>query len=120
MVVASSNCAIIKQLSGTEDGHDEQRYMRRTGLLKVSIINNNRSRKSDPRLAWLMFNNIYQIYIYIREQESEEATELILNLHTNLTSNHTSSLSPITPKISIQRPKMNISPKTVAKYLKEI
>ena len=58
-----------------------------------------------------MFYNISQIYRDIREQESEEATELILNLFANINSNNTSLLSPITPKISIQQPKMPLDTK---------
>ena len=86
----------------------------------MSSISNNRARQSDPRLAWLMFHKIAQMYRDIREQESEEATELILNICANLKSNNTTLSSPRTPKISIQQPKMPLDPKTVPKYLKEI
>ena len=54
------------------------------------------------------------------EQESEEATELIINLRANLKSNNTSLSSPITPNISIQHPTMPLDPKTSPKDLKEI
>ena len=67
-----------------------------------------------------MFHEIAQMYIYIREQESEEATELILNLRANLKSNNTTLSSPRTPKISNQQPTMPLDPKTVPKDLKEI
>ena len=90
----------------------------RTGLFKVSRISNNIARHSDPRLAWVIFHKISHMYKDIREQESEESTELILNLHANLNSNHTSSSSPITPNISIQQPTMNLDPETVPKDLK--
>ena len=56
----------------------------KTILVKVSSIRNNRSRQSDIRLAWMVFHKIYEMYIDIRKQKSEEATELILNLHANL------------------------------------
>ena len=56
----------------------------------------------------------------IREQESEEAAELILNIRANLNSNNTSISSPITPKISIQQPTMPLDPKTLPEDLKEI
>ena len=88
--------------------------------MKLSIISNNRARQSDPRIAWLMFHKIAQIYRDVREKKFEEATELILNLHANLNSNHTSSYSHITPKISIQQPTMPIDPKILPKDLKEI
>ena len=86
--------------------------------MKVSIISNNRARQSDPRLAWLMFHKIAHMYRDIRKQESEETTELILNLCVNLNSNNTSFSSPITPKILIQQPTMILDPKTVPKDLK--
>ena len=73
---ASSNytLSVINRVNNIEDGHDKQRNKGRTGLVKVSSISNSRGRKSDPRLAWLMFYKITQMYRYIREQESEEAT----------------------------------------------
>ena len=86
----------------------------------MSIISNNRSRQSDPRLAWLMFNNIAYMYRDIRQQESEEATELILNLRDKFNSNNTTFSSPRTPNISIQQPTMPLDPETVPKDLKEI
>ena len=86
----------------------------------MSSIRKNIVRQSDPRLAWLMFDNIAQMYIDIREQESEEATELILNLCANINSNNSSLSSPITPNISIQQPTMPLDPKTVPKDLKKI
>ena len=67
-----------------------------------------------------MFHKIDQMYRDIRQQQIEEATEMILNLRANLKSNNTTSSSPITPKISIQQPTMPLEPKTVPKNLKEI
>ena len=48
--------SVIKQVGGTDDGHDKQRKKSRTGLVKFSNIRNNRARQNDPRLAWLMFH----------------------------------------------------------------
>ena len=95
-----------------------QRKNIRTVLVKFPSISNNRARQSDPRLAWLMFHKIAQMYRDIREKESRESTELILNLHSNLNSNHTSSSSPITLNISSQQPTIPLDPKTVPKELK--
>ena len=69
-----------------------------------------------------MVDVVYDISDVQRYQGTRkwEATELIINIHANLNSNHTSSLSPITPKISIQQQAMNIDPKTVPQDLKEI
>ena len=86
----------------------------------MSSIRNNRARQSDPRLACLMFHKIAQMYRDIREQESEEATELILNVHANLNLKNTTLSSPITPMILIQQQTMTLDPKTVPKDLKEI
>ena len=111
-------CMGINRVNNIEDGHYNQSKKSRTRLVKVSSISNNRARQSDPRLACLMFHQIAQMYRYIREKESEEATELILNLRAKLNSNNTKLSSPITPKISIQQPTMPLDPKTVPKDLK--
>ena len=68
----------------------------------------------------MMFHKIAQMYRDIREQESEEATEPILNLRANVNSQNTSLSPPITPKISIQQPTMTLDPKTVPEDLREI
>ena len=60
--------SVIKRVNKREDSHDNQGKKSRTVLLKVSIISNNRLRHSYPRLAWLMFHNIYQMYRDIREK----------------------------------------------------
>ena len=60
--------SVIKRVNRKEDGHNTQRKKLRTGLVKVSSISNNRSRQSYPRLAWLMFHKIAQMYRDIREQ----------------------------------------------------
>ena len=67
--------------------------------MKVSIISNNRARQSDPRIARMVFHKIAQMYRDIREKESEEATELILNIRVSLNSNNKSLSSPIITKI---------------------
>ena len=66
----------------------------------------------------MMFHQIAQMYRDIREQESEESTELILNIRDSLNSNNTTLSSPRTPKISIEQPSMPLDPKTVPKDLK--
>ena len=60
--------SVINRVNNIKDGRDNQRKKSRTGLVKVSSISNNRSRQSDPRLAWLMFHKIAHIYRDIREQ----------------------------------------------------
>ena len=83
-ITANSSCkytrSAIKRVNRKEDGHDTKIKKIKTGLVKVSIIRKNRARESDPRLAWLIFHKIAQMYRDIRKQESEEATSLILNL----------------------------------------
>ena len=58
-----------------------------------------------------MFHKIDHMYRDIREQESEEATELILNIRANLNSKNKSSSSLITPMIPIKQPTMPLEPK---------
>ena len=60
--------SVIKRVNRIEDGHDNQRKKSRTGLLKVSSISNNIERQNDPRLAWLMFHKIAQMYRDIRRK----------------------------------------------------
>ena len=60
--------SVIKRVNNLEDGHDKQRKNIRTGLVKVSRIINNRESQSDPRLAWMMFHKIAEVYRDIREQ----------------------------------------------------
>ena len=110
--------SVINRVNNIEDGHDNQRKKSRTVLVKVSSISNNILRQSDPRLAWLIFHRIAQRYRDIKEQESKEATELILNLRDKFNSNNTTFSSPRTPNISIEQPIMPLDPKTVPKDLK--
>ena len=113
-------CLVIKKVNNIEECHDKQSKKSITGLVKVSSISNNRSEQSDTRLACMMFRKIAQMYRDIRKQESEEATELILNIFANLNSNSTTLSKRIIPKILIQQPTMPLDPKTVSKDLKEI
>ena len=87
-----------------------QREESRTVSVKVSSIRNNRARQSDTSIACRVFHKIDQMYRDIREQEIEEATELIINIRANLDSNNTSSSSPIISYISIQQPTMPLDP----------
>ena len=68
-ITENSTCkythSVIKRVNCKEDGHDTQRKKIRTRLVKVSSIGNNRARQSDPRLAWMMFHKIAQMYRYI-------------------------------------------------------
>ena len=70
-ITDNSSCkytrSVIKLVNRKEDGHDTQRKKRRTVLVKVSSISNNRLRQSDTKLAWMMFHKISQIYRDIRE-----------------------------------------------------
>ena len=55
-----------------------------------------------------MFHKIDQMYRHIKEQGSEEAKELILNIHVNLNSKNSSLSSTVTPNISIQQPTISL------------
>ena len=58
------------------------------------------------------------MYRDIRQQESEEATELIINLREEFNSNNTTVSSPRTPNLLIEQPTMTLDPKSVPEYLK--
>ena len=66
-----------------------QRKKSKTVLVKVSIIQDSRARQSYTSIAWMMFHKIAHMYRYIRKQESEEATLLIIHLRANLNTNDT-------------------------------
>ena len=86
----------------------------------MSSIINRKVRQSYPSLAWLMFHNISQIYRDIRQQESEEATELIINLRDKFKINSITVSSPRTPNLLIEQPTRPLDQKTVTEDLKEI
>ena len=65
-----------------------------------------------------MFHKIAQMCRDIRQQESEEATELILNLRDEFKISNTTVSSPRTPNLSIEQPTMPLDPKTVPEDLK--
>ena len=60
---------VVKRVNVTKEAHDKQSNNIRTGLIKVSSLSNNRSKQSDPRLDWIMFQNIAHMYRDIIKQE---------------------------------------------------
>ena len=69
-------CAVVNKVTVYKEAHDNQRKNSRTGFINVSIISNNRSTQSDPRLAWIMFYKIAHMYRDISKQETEQASLL--------------------------------------------
>ena len=53
---------VVKQVNVSGKAHDNQRKKSRTGLIKVSSLSHNRSKKSDTRLSWIMFRNLAHMY----------------------------------------------------------
>ena len=52
----------------------------RSGIVKVSSLSNTYASQSDPRLAWIMFQNIYETYRDLKHQETLQALLAIKNL----------------------------------------
>ena len=65
-------CAVRNQVNVSKEDHDKQRKKSRTGLIKISILSNNRDNQSDPRLYWMMFHKITHMYRDITKQETEQ------------------------------------------------
>ena len=51
-----------------------------TGVVKLSILSNNRAKHSDPKLAWIMFHKIAEIYSNLKHHKTLQAPLAIQNL----------------------------------------
>ena len=51
-----------------------------TGTIKVSGLSHKRAKQSDPRLAWEMFHNIYNMYSDINNKEETDTALLITSM----------------------------------------
>ena len=58
----------MKRVIFSEETHDKQIEKSISGLIKCSILCNNRANQSDPRLAWIIFYKIPHMYRYIIKQ----------------------------------------------------
>ena len=58
---------VIEQVSKEEEKLDKKRISKRV-MIKVSFLIHKMAEKSDPRLAWLMFQNIYLMYCEIKNK----------------------------------------------------
>ena len=56
-----------------------QKRKTRIGTIKVSELFQKRAKKSDPKLAWEMFHNIYHVYSDINNKEKTNATLIRLD-----------------------------------------
>ena len=52
-----------------EPGVENQNRKSTTGEIKVSDLSYKHAKQSDPRLAWLMFHNKFQMYCGVKERE---------------------------------------------------
>ena len=70
-------CEAIKHVDERESEHKIQTRESHTGLVKVSILVNNHTNQSDPRLACIMF---HKIYTNVQEPETPRyPTSIICN-----------------------------------------
>ena len=66
---------VMKWVNFSEEAHDKQRKKRRTGLIKVSILSNNRSKQIYPRLSCITFHKMAHMYIDIKKQQNCESID---------------------------------------------
>ena len=52
----------------------------RTGTIHVLGLSHKRAKKSDPRIAWFVFQNIYRIYHDINIKEERNAAILLTSI----------------------------------------
>ena len=60
---------VIACVNEEEENADGQKRNTTAGTIKVSGLSHNRSKQSDPSLAWDMFHKIYHMYSYIKNKE---------------------------------------------------
>ena len=49
-------------------------------MIKASVLSHNRSKQSDPRLAWFMSHKIYHVYNSIKNKEEINAAMLLASI----------------------------------------
>ena len=54
------------------------------GLVKISILGNNRAMQSDNKIFWIMFHKIYGIYRYLKHQDTLQAPLEIQSLKSHI------------------------------------
>ena len=52
----------------------------KTSMIKFSGIIHKRGNQSNPRLAWLVFSNIYILYHYIKNKEESNAAVILTSM----------------------------------------
>ena len=59
----------IKRVDINEEGEEVQKRKMRADMIKVSGLSHKKENKSDPRLTWFMFHNIYIVYSDTKNKE---------------------------------------------------
>ena len=82
---------LIKRVNERDNEHEIHTINTFTGLVKVLILSNNCPIKIDPRLAYIVFQNISAMYIGPKHQETLQASLATQNyiIRQNWTSHET-------------------------------
>ena len=64
-------CRLIQPANKNEEGSELQKKRTRRGMIQISGLIHKMENKSDPRLAWFMFHNIYCMYSDIKNKEEK-------------------------------------------------
>ena len=70
---------VPNSLNIEEEEAEGQKRKTGTGMIRVSGLSHNRSKQSDPRLAWFMLYRIYCMYSYIKNKE-EINSDVVLTI----------------------------------------
>ena len=76
---------VVDQVNKEEGKSEGMKHKTKIGTIKVSGLSHKKSKQSkakqiDPRLSWMMIQNIYLIYRGIKNNEERNAAMLITSL----------------------------------------
>ena len=61
-------CRLIQRVNINKEISEVQKRRTITGMIKVFGLNHKKENKSDPRIGWFMFHNIYRMYSDIKKK----------------------------------------------------
>ena len=64
---------VIKRVDERENDHEIETINLCTGLVNVSILSNNHSMQSDPRISWIVSQDISVMYRVLKHPETLQA-----------------------------------------------
>ena len=78
LLLAYSRC-IFSCVNSVQEEREGQKKRLRTGEIKVWVISHTWEKQSDPRLAWVIFYKIAEVYLDVTKLETTTAHEIVTN-----------------------------------------